>query len=125
MTVVEIGNFRQLDSHFRGDISTGCPVAASAMSRRRNSWATRNSRHFAASSGIGIPEKTASLSSNTRRSTILNDFVIRVVASITNQSRRMDAMAASLRPAGTTLVLGLGLESPASPISINRTLTQN
>ena len=87
MTVVEIGNFRQLDSHFRGDISTGCPVAASAMSRRRNSWATRNSRHFAASSGIGIPEKTASLSSNTRRRTILNDFVIRVVASITNQSR--------------------------------------
>jgi hypothetical protein len=27
------------------------------------------------------------LSSNTRRRTILNDFVIRVVASITNQSR--------------------------------------
>ncbi|MEI6239675.1 MAG: hypothetical protein WCR51_04760 [Planctomycetia bacterium] len=87
---IEIGNFRQLDSHFRGDISTGCPVAASAMSRRRNSWATRNSRHFAASSGIGIPEKTASLSSNTRRRTILNDFVIRVVASITNQSRGGD-----------------------------------
>ena len=40
-----------------------------------------------ASSGIGIPEKTASLSINTHRSTILNDFVIRVVASITNQSR--------------------------------------
>jgi hypothetical protein len=54
----------------------------------------------------------------------LNDFVIRLVASITNQSRRRDAMAASLRPAGTTLVLGLGLESVASPISINRTLTQ-
>ena len=95
MTVVEIGNFRQLDSHFRGDISTGCPVAASAMSRRRNSWATRNSRHFAASSGIGIPEKTASLSSNTRRRTILNDFVIRVVASITNQSRNRPRHSAS------------------------------
>jgi len=27
---IEIGNFRQLDCHFRGDISTGCPVAASA-----------------------------------------------------------------------------------------------
>jgi hypothetical protein len=26
---IEIGNFLQLDSHFRGDISTGCPVAAS------------------------------------------------------------------------------------------------
>jgi hypothetical protein len=95
MTVVEIGNFRQLDSHFRGDISTGCPVAASAMSRRRNSWATRNSGHFAASSGIGIPEKTASLSSNTRRRTILNDFVIRVVASITNQSRNRPRHSAS------------------------------
>jgi hypothetical protein len=30
------------------------------------------------------------LSSNTRRSTILNDFVIRVVASITNQSQGGD-----------------------------------
>jgi len=57
-------------------------------------------------STVGIPEKTASLSSNTRRRTILNDFVIRVVASITNQSRRADAMAASLRPAGTALVPG-------------------
>jgi hypothetical protein len=111
MTVVEIGNFRQLNSHFRGDISTGCPVAVSAMSRRRNSWATRNSRHFAASSGIGIPEKTASLSSNTRRSTILNDFVIRVVASITNQSRRAETMAASLCPAGTALVRGQRVKS--------------
>jgi len=59
-----------------------------------------------ASSGIGIPEKTASLSSNTRRRTIVNDFVIRVVASITNQSRKVETMAASLRPAGTTLVPG-------------------
>jgi hypothetical protein len=28
------------------------------MSRRRNSWATRNSRHLAARPGIGIAEKT-------------------------------------------------------------------
>jgi hypothetical protein len=34
----------------------------------------------------------------------VNDFVIRVVASITNQSRKVETMAASLRPAGTTLV---------------------
>jgi hypothetical protein len=76
-----------LDPHVRGDTSTGCPVAASAMSRRRNSRATRNSRHLAAGSGIGILEKTASLSIKTRRRIILNDFVILVVASITNQPR--------------------------------------
>jgi len=69
-----------------------------------------------ASSRIGIPEKTASFSSNirasnTRRRTILNDFVIRVVASITNQSRRVETMAASLRPAGTTLVRGQRVKS--------------
>jgi hypothetical protein len=50
---------------------------------------------LATSSGIGIPEKTASLSSSTRRSTILNDFVIRVVASITNQSRNRPRHSAS------------------------------
>jgi hypothetical protein len=74
-----------------------------------------------------IPAKTAAFSSNTRssntrRRTILNDFVIRVVASITNQSRRVETMAASLCPAGTRLVPGLGVESAASPISTNRTL---
>jgi hypothetical protein len=34
-------------------------------------------------------------------------------------------MAASLCPAGTTLVPGLGVESVASPISTNRTLDAN
>jgi hypothetical protein len=49
----------------------------------------------AASSGVGIPEKTTSLSSNTRKGTILNDFVICVVASITNQSRNRPRHSAS------------------------------
>jgi len=57
------------------------------------------------------PRKDRALSSNTRRRTILNDFVIRVVASITNQSRRVETMAASLRPTGTTLVRGQRVKS--------------
>jgi hypothetical protein len=57
--------------------------------------------------GVGVHRlERDRLERRIQRQELNNDVVIREVASITSLSRRVETMAASLRPTGTTLVPG-------------------